>query len=90
MRAGFKIVTGIGSHSKNHAPRIGPAVTKMLVREGWRVEVGHGELLVTGKAKTMTCDRGMLNEADLIIVSSIAMAFFSCRYECLRDLDHDK
>ena len=51
MRAGFKIVTGIGSHSKNHAPRIGPAVTKMLVREGWRVEVGHGELLVTGKAR---------------------------------------
>jgi len=50
-RAGFKIVTGIGSHSKNHAPRIGPAVTKMLVREGWRVEVGHGELLVTGKAR---------------------------------------
>ncbi len=50
-KAGFKIVTGIGSHSKNHAPRIGPAVTKMLVREGWRVEVGHGELIVTGKAR---------------------------------------
>lgn len=51
MRAGFKIVSGVGSHSKNHAPRIGPAVTKMLVGEGWRVEVGHGELLVTGKAR---------------------------------------
>jgi hypothetical protein len=50
-RSGFKIVTGIGSHSKNHAPRIGPAVTKMLVREGWRVEVGHGELVVTGKSR---------------------------------------
>ena len=50
-RLGFRIVTGIGSHSKNHAPRIGPAVTKMLVREGWKVEVGHGELLVIGKVR---------------------------------------
>ena len=50
-RSGYRIVTGIGSHSKNHAPRIGPAVAKMLVREGWRVEVGHGELIVTGKAR---------------------------------------
>jgi CUE domain len=50
-RSGFRIVTGVGSHSKNHAPRIGPAVTKMLVREGWKVEVGHGELYVTGKAR---------------------------------------
>lgn len=50
-RAGYKIITGIGSHSKNHAPRIGPAVSKMLVREGWRIEIGHGELIVTGKAR---------------------------------------
>lgn len=48
-RAGFRIVTGVGSHSRNHAPRIGPAVSKMLVREGWKVEIGHGELVVTGK-----------------------------------------
>lgn len=47
--AGFRIVTGVGSHSKNHAPRIGPAVSKMLIREGWKVEIGHGELYVTGK-----------------------------------------
>lgn len=50
-RAGFKIVTGVGSHSKNHAPRIGPAVSRMLLRDGWKVEVGHGELIVTGKAR---------------------------------------
>lgn len=49
MRVGFKIVTGVGTHSKNHAPRIGPAVSKMLIREGWKVEIGHGELIVTGK-----------------------------------------
>jgi hypothetical protein len=50
VRAGFKIVTGVGTHSRNHAPRIGPAVSKMLVREGWKVEVGHGELRVTGRS----------------------------------------
>ena len=50
-RAGYKIVTGVGTHSKNHAPRIGPAVSKMLIREGWRVEIGHGELIVTGKSR---------------------------------------
>lgn len=50
-RAGFRIVTGVGSHSKNHAPRIGPAVSKMLIREGWKIEIGHGELIVTGKSR---------------------------------------
>ena len=50
-RAGFRIVTGVGSHSRNHAPRIGPAVSKMLIREGWKVEIGHGELVVTGKSR---------------------------------------
>ena len=50
-RAGYKIVTGVGSHSKNHAPRLGPAVSKMLIREGWKVEIGHGELIVTGKSR---------------------------------------
>jgi len=51
VQAGYKIVTGVGSHSKNHAPRIGPAVSKMLINDGWRVEIGHGELIVTGKAR---------------------------------------
>ncbi|ETI27722.1 hypothetical protein G647_00171 [Cladophialophora carrionii CBS 160.54] len=50
-RAGYRIVTGLGTHSKNQAPRIGPAVSKMLIREGWKVEIGHGELIVTGKAR---------------------------------------
>lgn len=50
-RAGFRIVTGVGNHSKNHAPRIGPAVSKMLIREGWKIEIGHGELIVTGKRR---------------------------------------
>ncbi|KAL2431763.1 hypothetical protein ABEF95_013674 [Exophiala dermatitidis] len=51
VRAGLRIVTGVGSHSKNHAPRIGPAVSRMLIREGWKVEIGHGELVVKGKTR---------------------------------------
>ncbi|ETN39322.1 uncharacterized protein HMPREF1541_05545 [Cyphellophora europaea CBS 101466] len=51
VRASFQIVTGVGTHSRNNAPRIGPAVAKSLVREGWRVEVGHGEMFVRGKAR---------------------------------------
>ncbi|KIV92007.1 hypothetical protein PV10_06487 [Exophiala mesophila] len=51
MRKGFRIVTGVGSHSKNHAPKIGPAVSRMLLKDGWKVEIGHGELTVTGRAR---------------------------------------
>ena len=47
----YKIVTGVGRHSEGGKGRIGPAVGKMLVREGWRVEIGEGVLIVTGVAK---------------------------------------
>jgi hypothetical protein len=50
-RDGYRIVTGIGRHSKDGAPRIGPAVSRMLVREGWKVEVGQGKTIVYGKAR---------------------------------------
>ena len=51
VRDGYRIVTGIGRHSKDGAPRIGPAVSRMLVREGWKVVVGQGETIVYGKAR---------------------------------------
>lgn len=51
VRDGYRIVTGVGRHSKDGAPRIGPAVGRMLVREGWKVEIGHGEAIVYGKAR---------------------------------------
>ena len=51
-RAGYRIVTGVGRHSKDGAPRIGPAVTKRLLNEGWKVNIGQGELVVTGKRRT--------------------------------------
>lgn len=48
---GYRIVTGIGIHSEGGRSKLGPAVGKMLVREGWKVEVGTGHLLVRGKAR---------------------------------------
>lgn len=50
-RDGFRIVTGLGRHSEGGRGKIGPAVVRALVKEGWRVEVGSGELIVTGKAR---------------------------------------
>ncbi|GAB1215216.1 hypothetical protein ATERTT37_004402 [Aspergillus terreus] len=47
-RGGYRIVTGAGRHSHDGTSRLGPAVAKMLAREGWRVEVGEGVLTVTG------------------------------------------
>lgn len=50
-RGGFRIVTGVGKHSKDGALRIGPAVSKMLMREGWKAEVLAGEIIVKGKGR---------------------------------------
>lgn len=48
---GLRIVTGIGRHSEGGKARIGPAVGAMLVKEGWRVEIGQGVVLVRGRAR---------------------------------------
>lgn len=45
---GYLIVTGQGRHSAGGRSRLGPAVVKMLVGEGWRVEVLSGKVLVKG------------------------------------------
>ncbi|KAL1985974.1 hypothetical protein VTN96DRAFT_7109 [Rasamsonia emersonii] len=47
----YRIVTGVGRHSRDGTSRLGPAVGKMLAREGWRVEVGEGVLTVTGMVR---------------------------------------
>jgi hypothetical protein len=49
----YAIITGKGNHSEGRG-RLGPAVGKMLIREGWKVEVrggNGGRLVVTGVAK---------------------------------------
>ena len=47
-RQGYEIVTGVGRHSQNGTSRLGPAVGKMLAREGWKFEVREGVLIVVG------------------------------------------
>lgn len=51
VHGGYKIVTGVGLHSPDGTSRLGPAVSKMLMAEGWRVEISRGFLIVTGKAR---------------------------------------
>lgn len=48
---GYRIVTGAGHHSVGGRAKLGPAVGKMLVREGWKVEVGGAFLVVRGVVK---------------------------------------
>ncbi|KAK2761738.1 hypothetical protein FQN54_001566 [Arachnomyces sp. PD_36] len=50
-REGYHIITGVGRHSRDGTSRLGPAVARMLAREGWKVEVGRGNLSVTGLAR---------------------------------------
>lgn len=45
---GFNIVCGVGHHSLDRKSHIGPAVWNMLQKEGWRVELNRGSMLVTG------------------------------------------
>ncbi|KAH9876697.1 hypothetical protein J1614_003829 [Plenodomus biglobosus] len=47
----FRIITGLGRHSEGGRGKLGPAVAKMLVNEGWKVVIEPGELLVTGLAR---------------------------------------
>lgn len=48
---GYKIITGIGRHSRDGTSRLGPAVGKMLISEGWRVSITPGSLIVLGVAR---------------------------------------
>ncbi|TGO34205.1 hypothetical protein BHYA_0207g00030 [Botrytis hyacinthi] len=48
---GFKIVTGVGNHSEGGKGKLGPAVARMLIKEGWKVQVESGALLVMGVAR---------------------------------------
>ena len=47
----LRIVTGVGRHSEGGKGKLGPAVGAMLLRDGWKVEVGNGVITVVGKAR---------------------------------------
>lgn len=51
MGGGLKIITGAGKHSAGGRGRLGPAVGGMLIREGWKVEVGDGAIDVVGRVR---------------------------------------
>ena len=48
---GYNIITGLGRHSEGGRARLGPAVCRKLVEEGWKVEVGSGSLTIMGRRK---------------------------------------
>lgn len=48
----YKIIIGTGTHSKNGISKLGPAVSKMLQRDGWKFEVSKGTIIVTGLSKS--------------------------------------
>jgi hypothetical protein len=47
----YRVVVGAGRHSEGGKGKLGPAVGKMLIREGWKIEVGPTYLVVTGTVK---------------------------------------
>lgn len=51
MGPGLRIVTGVGKHSEGGKSRLGPAVGNMLIREGWKLEVGEGVVTVVGRSR---------------------------------------
>ena len=48
---GLIFITGRGQHSQGGKGKLGPAIGSMLVREGWKVEVGSGAIEVIGRAR---------------------------------------
>jgi hypothetical protein len=50
-QGGFVIVVGQGLHSEGGRAKVGPAVVSMLMKEGWRVQVGVGSLVVRGRVR---------------------------------------
>ena len=51
MGGGLRVITGAGKHSEGGRGKLGPAVGAMLIREGWKVEVGNGVVEVVGRAR---------------------------------------
>ena len=50
-QAGYRIVVGLGRHSEGGKSKLGPAVTKMLKDERWRIESAGPVIVVKGPLK---------------------------------------
>lgn len=49
--AGYRIVVGLGRHSEGGRSKLGPAVSKMLKQEGWRIESTGAVIVVRGPVR---------------------------------------
>ncbi|KAI9787431.1 MAG: hypothetical protein M1816_007479 [Peltula sp. TS41687] len=45
----YRIITGMGKHSEDRKAKVGPAVARMLMREGWKIQFEQGALTVLGR-----------------------------------------
>ena len=45
---GYKIITGRGNNSVNGVANIRNAVGRMLIKEGWKADIGSGAIVVRG------------------------------------------
>ncbi|KAL8817300.1 MAG: hypothetical protein Q9223_003836 [Gallowayella weberi] len=68
---GLSIVTGVGRHSEGGKGKLGPAVGAMLVREGWKVEVGNGVVTVVGRVLASFVDPRQAFGPDKVIPPQI-------------------
>jgi len=50
-QTGYRIVVGLGRHSEGGKGKLGPAVSKVLRQEGWKIENAGAVIVVKGKAK---------------------------------------
>ncbi|KAF2494543.1 hypothetical protein BU16DRAFT_487698 [Lophium mytilinum] len=48
---GYSIIVGVGRHSEGGRGKLGPAVVRVLLNAGWRVEAGSGIITVLGKVR---------------------------------------
>lgn len=50
-QTGYRIVVGLGRHSEGGKSKLGPAVTKMLRQEDWRIETTGAVIVVKGRIR---------------------------------------
>lgn len=51
-QAGYRIVVGRGTHSEGGRSKLGPAVTKMLKNDGWKIEPAGAVIVVKGRSRS--------------------------------------
>ncbi|KAF2765917.1 hypothetical protein EJ03DRAFT_330589 [Teratosphaeria nubilosa] len=50
-QTGYRIIVGLGTHSAGGKGKLGPAVTKVLAADGWKIENAGAVILVKGRPR---------------------------------------